>query len=154
MMHRWAALGIVLALSALAPRSAAAQGETPPPGRERAPGFELFQNFPNPFNPETRIPFNLGNPGSCEDTGRLYRVTLRVYNVIAQHVATPILQGAGAPPDMAGREIVNLLLPCGRYTAYWNGNDMRTNREVASGIYVYRMEVDGQIVARKMIVTK
>ena len=153
MKHRWAALLVVLALSALAPRSAAAQG-TPPPSRERAAGFELRQNYPNPFNPETHIPFALGNEAQCTDPGKRYRVSLRVYNVLAQPVAIPILQGAGAPPELAGRELQNLLLPCGTYTAYWNGHYMNTTREVASGIYIYRLEVDGQVQARKMIVTK
>lgn len=153
MMHRWAALLVVLALSALGASSAAAQG-TPPPSRERAPGFELSQNFPNPFNPETRIPFTLGNEAQCTDPGRRYRVSLRVYNVLAQPVAIPILQGEGAPPELAGKELMNLLLPCGQYTAYWNGHYLNTTREVASGIYIYRLEVDGQVQARKMIVTK
>ena len=153
MKHRWAALLVVLALSALATSSAAAQG-TPPPSRERASGFELRQNFPNPFNPETRIPFALGTDAQCEDPGRRYRVTLRVYNVLAQPVAIPILQGEGAPPEVAGKELHNLLLPCGTYTAYWNGHYMNTTREVASGIYIYRLEVDGQVQAKKMIVTK
>jgi hypothetical protein len=153
MMHRWAALLVVLALSALATSSAAAQG-TPPPSRERAPGFELRPNFPNPFNPETKIPFTLGNPAQCAESGRVYRVSLRVFNVLAQPVAIPVLLGEGAPPEMGGKPLVNLSLPCGSYTAYWNGHYMNTTDDVPSGIYIYQIEVDGQKQARKMIVTK
>ncbi|HUF27196.1 MAG TPA: hypothetical protein VMM18_09480 [Gemmatimonadaceae bacterium] len=150
MKHRWAALIFVLALTALVTRGADAQGGT---GRDRGAGMELGQNFPNPFNPETRIPFALGDPDQC-DAARLYRVTLRVYNVLSQPVATPLLQGEGAPPDMAGRTLENLSLPCGRYTAYWDGNYMNTSREVASGVYLYVLEVDGRKILRRMIVTK
>ncbi|KAA3616775.1 MAG: T9SS C-terminal target domain-containing protein [Calditrichaeota bacterium] len=41
--------------------------------------FELFQAYPNPFNPETNIEFELKNPGL---------VSLAVYNVLGQKVAT------------------------------------------------------------------
>jgi len=45
-------------------------------------------------------------------------------------------------------------MTCGQYTAYWNGNYRNTSNEVASGIYMYVVEVDGQRTVRKMLVTK
>lgn len=152
MKHRWAALWFVLALSALVPRGAAAQGGTSPPPRTQSKGFELGQNFPNPFNPETRIPFAVGDPPTCTESGK-HRVTLRIYNLLAQLVAVPILQG-GTGNVAAGQPLENVTLSCGQFTAYWNGNYLNTSREVASGIYLYRIEVDGKALVRKMIVMK
>ena len=151
MKHRWAALAVVLALGALVPRYAEAQGSTGSgsPAR-RSPGFELGQNFPNPFNPTTTIPFTIGDYPTCTDPGRQYRVSLRIYNVLAQLVAVPILQGG----DGAGQPVVNLSLRCGSYTAWWNGNYLNTSQEVASGIYLYRIEVDGRPATKKMLVLK
>ena len=99
MKHRWAALVFVLALSAFMPRHADAQqaadtGQARGGGRQ--PGMKLGQNFPNPFNPETRIPFSIGTAPDCADSGRQYRVSLRVYNVLAQLVAVPLLQGGSS----------------------------------------------------------
>ena len=156
MKHRWAALAVaVLALSAFVPRDAAAQTGGQPP-RERDAGIGLGQNYPNPFNPETRIPFSVGlsgEPPACTDPSRQYRVSLRIYNLLAQLVAVPVLQG-GADGVEGGQRIENLRLPCRDYTAYWDGKYMGTGREVASGIYLYRLEVDGKAVVRKMIVMK
>ncbi len=153
MKHRWAVLMVcMLTIGTLRSNTAAAQ-ETPPaptPQRERTPGFELGQNYPNPFNPSTTIPFVIGDYPVCTDAARQYRVTLRVYNVLAQLVAIPILQGEPAP----GQSVQNLLLACGRYTAYWNGNYLTTSREVASGIYLYQIQVDGRATVKKMLVMK
>ena len=154
MKHRWAALVFVLALSALMPRSADAQtaDTARPRAGARSPGMKLGQNFPNPFNPETRIPFAVGDPPTCSDGGKEYRVTLRVYNVLAQLVAVPLLQGGAS--TVAGRPIEGLQLQCGDYTAYWDGKYLNTSREVASGVYLYRLEVNGRAVVKKMIVMK
>lgn len=151
----WAALATVLVLSALVPRAAAAQQSTSttPPPRERNAGFGLGQNYPNPFNPETRIPFTIGDAPTCTDPARTYRVTLRIYNLLAQLVAVPVLQG-GAGDVAGGQPLENVALTCKQYTAYWNGKYLNTDREVASGIYLYRLEVDGRAVVKKMIVMK
>ncbi|HEX2717334.1 MAG TPA: hypothetical protein VHM67_06595 [Gemmatimonadaceae bacterium] len=149
MRLRWAALVAVLALSAAAPRVVRGQG-TQPAG-DRTQVAELGQNYPNPFNPTTTIPFSIGDSPGCADRGRLYRVTLRIYNVLAQLVAVPILQGTSGN---AGRPVENVQLSCGQYTAYWDGTYLRTTREVASGVYLYRLEVDGRMIVRKMIVMK
>ena len=149
MKLRWAALVAVLTLSAAAPRLL--QGQGIQPAGDRTQVAELGQNYPNPFNPTTTIPFSVGDAPGCSDHGRLYRVTLRIYNVLAQLVAVPILQGTSGN---AGRPVENVQLGCGQYTAYWDGTYLRTTREVASGVYLYRLEVDGRMIVRKMIVMK
>jgi outer membrane protein assembly factor BamB len=49
------------------------------PASNQQTGFHLAQNFPNPFNPETVILFEVGRPG---------RVVLKVYNILGKEVAT------------------------------------------------------------------
>ena len=152
MMHRWAALLVVLAFSAFMPREGAAQSP-PTSARERSNG-SLKQNYPNPFNPETRIPFDLGDPPTCSNPGRQYRVSLRIYNLLAQLVAVPVLQG-GTGGVAGGEPLDGLLLTCNSYTAYWDGKYMNSSREVASGIYLYQLVVDGRPApVKKMIVMK
>ena len=56
-MHfRWAALALVLALCAVTPKSAAGQQDNRPRGRKLG---TLGQNYPNPFKPDTFIPFTI-----------------------------------------------------------------------------------------------
>lgn len=162
MKHRWAALLTVLALGTLVPTSAAAQGGaiTPPTAGDRSPGVQLGQNFPNPFNPATVIPFTIGDPPTCsKDAGRQHRVSLRVYNILAQLVAVPVLQGGGGTAGAtgsndSGRPVVNVMLTCGSYTAFWNGNYLSSTRQVPSGVYIYVIEFDGRTLGRKMILLR
>ena len=74
----------------------------------------LSQNFPNPFNPVTKIEFGLAAPAA---------VSLRIY-------------------DAAGR-LVRVLeegaLAAGRYTRIWDGRDTGGSR-VSSGVYFYRLD--------------
>ena len=149
MKLRWAALMTVLTLSVVAPRHASGQGTLP--GGDKSTVAVLGQNFPNPFNPTTTIPFSVGDAPTCSDQSRIHRVTLRIYNVLAQLVAIPILQGTSGN---AGQPLENVQLGCGQYTAYWDGMYFRSSREVASGVYLYRLEVDGKMLVRKMIVMK
>ena len=150
MMHRWAARLLVLALCTLVPSHARSQQS----GQDRTTGSALGQNYPNPFNPETRIPFTIGGYPNCADPGRQYRVSLRIYNVLAQLVAVPVLQGSTANGVAGGQPLLNLSLTCGEYTAYWDGKIMRSGREAASGIYGARLEVNGNPIMRKMTVRK
>ena len=152
MKHLWVAL-VVLALSAFMPGKLSAQGTSTQSGRARGAGSELGQNYPNPFNPETKIPFSIGDGAGCTDPSRLYRVSLRIYNVLAQPVAVPVLQG-GTGNVAGGEPIDRLFLTCGAYTAYWDGKDAKTQQEVASGVYLYRLEVDGKPLVKKMLVSK
>lgn len=139
----WAVLG--LGLWAVGGGSAWGQDQQRPP-----PNVELKQNYPNPFNPATTIPFALG--GELWTSGRQPVVSLKVYNVLGQLVAIPILQGTGQQLD-------NVPLSCGEtagcnYTAYWDGKVLGTEREAASGVYLYQLVVNGRRFTRKMLVMK
>jgi len=147
MRFRWAALAVVLTLT-LMPQLGKAQGSTQ--GTSKRPVVTLKQNYPNPFNPETWIPFDIG----CkDDPSQQFKVSVTILNVLAQYVAVPTLQG-GTGNVAGGQPLQNVLLTCGSYTAYWNGNYRNTSNEVASGIYMYVIEVDGVKTVRKMLVTK
>jgi hypothetical protein len=153
MKLRWAALSVVLAFSALMPSNAAGQtGGQPSAPRRTGPIGKLGQNYPNPFNPETWIPFSVDS--TCTEPNRQYRVTMRIYNLLTQVVAVPRLQG-GSGSTAGGDVLENVVVSCGSYTAYWNGKYLNSDREAASGVYLYRLYVDGQFQEmRKFLVTK
>jgi hypothetical protein len=155
MKHLWRSLDIVLALSAFMPGRSAAQGTSPQPGRGQGAGFKLEQNFPNPVTQDTRIRFTVSDDQVCTDSGRQHRVSLRIYNLLAQLVAVPVLQG-GVGNAGGGEPLENLLLTCSTepYIAYWNGKSSQTGEDVASGIYLFRLEVDGKVLVKKMIVRR
>ncbi len=130
------ALGLLIA----APAIAQAQDSTS--------RVQLGRNYPNPFNPETTIPFTLDE--SLWSGGAQPIVSLRIYNILAQLVAVPILQGSGERLD-------GVLLAwngTGQYTAYWDGKVRDTDREAASGVYVYQLVVNGQAHTKKMTIVK
>jgi hypothetical protein len=140
------ASGVSLALLALliAPSLQAQE----PPQRPRS-GFSLEQNYPNPFNPETRIPFVLDEELFAE--GRFPVVSIRIFNILQQLVAVPT---ALRHPLGDGVPVTNLEYPSpGRYEAYWDGADSN-GRQVASGIYLMQLSVNGMSQTRKMYVTK
>ncbi|MGH7531056.1 MAG: hypothetical protein ACREMN_11790 [Gemmatimonadales bacterium] len=137
----WAVLG---GLGLVAAGAGQIQGQAPPP-------VELKQNYPNPFNPATTIPFTLS--GDLFANGHRPQVSLKIYNVLAQLVAVPILQGTGEALD-------NLELTCANsggcsFNGYWDGKVLNTDREAASGIYIYQLLIDGRRYGtRKMIIMK
>jgi len=79
--------------------------------------FALHQSFPNPFNPETAIRYDVPLAG---------KVTLKIYNLAGQLV----------------RVLVDARQTPGRHTVMWDGRDAE-GHEVASGAYFYRMTVPG-----------
>src|SRR6266498_3639728 len=81
----WAVLGLGLVVTGAREGQGQAQGPPAP--------VELKQNYPNPFNPATTLPFTLS--GDLFANGHRPRVSLKIYNVLAQLVAVPILQGTG-----------------------------------------------------------
>ena len=95
------------------------------------PGIiELRQNHPNPFNLQTQIEFYI--PGN-----RPVAVSLEIFNILGQRVAT-VFEGSASP---------------GRHEAAWNGRDSG-GREVASGLYLYRLKADNLTLTRKMVLLK
>jgi hypothetical protein len=92
--------------------------------------FALHQNFPNPFNPDTTIKYELAESAD---------VTLQIYNVLGQVVRT-----------LVGSEAQN----AGRYQIRWNGMDDR-GVPVSSGVYFYRISADGKFQnVRKLMLLK
>ena len=136
----WFAAVVVFAVSSLQ----AQETPEPPSG-----GFSLGQNYPNPFNPETRIPFDLDE--ELFSNGEAAVVTIRVFNILQQLVAIPT---ALRHPLGEGVAVSDLEYPGpGRYEAYWDGTD-GSGRQVASGIYLMQLTVNGVSQTRKMYVTK
>ena len=90
--------------------------------------FSLSQNYPNPFNPKTIIEFSLPQKSN---------VKLTVYNVLGQRMNV----------------LVDKVLSAGKYTVTWDGTDYN-GLSVASGIYFYRLETDGFLTSRKMVLLK
>ena len=96
----------------------------------------LSQNFPNPFNPTTRIQFALPKPGL---------VSITIYNVLGQEV----------------RRLVNdQSYTTGFHYVTWDGRN-GANQSTSSGVYLYRIEVkDGASQervfqqAKKMLLVK
>src|SRR5918911_3497272 len=91
----------------------------------QAPRVELRENYPNPFFPATTIPFVISQE-VCAGS-RKPVVSLKVYNVLVQVVAIPVLErpsGPRSPKDpgpRAGERLDSLRLDCGRYRAFWDG---------------------------------
>ncbi len=132
----WPGWGLVL-LALAAPLSA--QQALPPP-------VDLGENFPNPFWPSTTIPFTL-NPELCRG-GRRPEVSLRIVNVLAQEVATPVLRGTDSLP------VDRLRLSCGRFLADWDGRFADPDQELSPGVYLFVLTVNdrryvGRMIARR-----
>ena len=94
---------------------------------------QLLANYPNPFNPETWIPYQLAT-----DTN----VQIKIYNT--QGVVIRALQlghqSAGYYTDR-------------NHAAYWDGRNS-LGELVASGIYFYQLETDEMSTLRKMVILK
>ena len=131
-------LCVLLLFCSGAAASVAAQ-DPPPPGNELDLGFKLEQNYPNPFDVETRIPFRLEE--SLFEDGESPTVSIRILNVLRQFVAFPV---ALAVPGGEGLPLLQMEYTSpGRYEAYWDGRD-RNGNLVASGVYIVHMMVNGK----------
>lgn len=138
-MRRLLCVGVILLLG-FGASTTRAEAQSSSGNRDR--GFQLEQNYPNPFNPVTRIPFLLGE--ELYRSGQAVRVTIRIYDALRQLVAIPT---ALNHPAGNGAAIENLEYTTpGLHLAFWDGLD-RDGREVASGIYIVQLEVNGRKAA-------
>jgi hypothetical protein len=139
-------LVLLLLAGSLSPPDARAQARGDPTA-EQDTGFSLEQNYPNPVNPETFIPFRLEE--TLFRNGDTAVVTLRVYNILRQVVAIP--EALDAATGRRVRLINTAFTRPGRTIAHWDGRDA-AGRRVPSGVYYYELVVNDVPVVRKMIV--
>ena len=116
-------------------------------GNKKA-ALHLGRTIPIRFNPETRIPFDL-HEVLFSDGGTAI-VSVRIYNVLQQFVATPT--ALSHPSGQAPLVDLEYVTP-GRYEAYWDGLD-QSGWEVASGIYFVQLTVNGATAVMRMYVAK
>lgn len=90
--------------------------------------FALYQNHPNPFNPETEIGFELSMNA---------QVTLEIYNSLGQKIIT----------------LLNEPRPAGFQKIIWNGRD-DFGRQVGSGIYFYRIKAGNFAATKKLVLLR
>jgi hypothetical protein len=141
---------LMLLFAGLLPGSLSAQqvGVGLEPGETSTAGFQLGSNYPNPFNPDTRIPFELFDSVFVE--GRPASVTIRIYDILRQYVASPT---ALAHPAGDGALVIDLEYTSpGRHEAYWDGRN-RSGYLVASGVYVLELTVNGRTQSRRIFVS-
>ena len=90
--------------------------------------FSLERNYPNPFNPITKIRYQLA---------KSVKVNLSVYNILGEKVIS----------------LVDAKQNAGKHEVSWNGRDIN-GRLVGSGLYFYRIEADDFIKTYKMMLLK
>lgn len=89
----------------------------------------LLQNFPNPFNPETTISFDLSKEAVVE---------LGIYNMTGQQIRT-LVSGA--------------VMSAGNYRYIWDGLD-DSGAKMVSGVYFYHLKADEFTSVKKMALLK
>lgn len=90
--------------------------------------YALAQNYPNPFNPTTTIAFSLREAGL---------VQLEVFNLQGQRV----------------RALIARNLNAGEHRVVWDGRD-EAQQLAPSGVYLYRLQVNGYVITKKMSFVK
>ena len=104
------------------------------PGQRGKPGTtELLVNYPNPFNPDTWIPYQLA---------RTSNLSITIYD-IRGNVVRELSLGHQTAGYYIGRS----------RAAYWDGRN-KTGERVSSGIYFYGFKTDDMSTVRKMIILK
>jgi hypothetical protein len=149
MRRTWGILFVLLSMFGLA-TGVSAQDPTRPTGRQ-ASEFSLEQNYPNPFRAgtPTRIPIILNEVLFAE--GAPVVVSLHVYNILHQLVATPTALGH---PGGDGVPVVDLqYTQPGRHLALWDGRDQSGNALVA-GVYLVTVVVNGEKLSRRMFLAR
>lgn len=95
---------------------------------EKPKALVLYGNFPNPFNPETKIRFALPEKNN---------VSIKIFNVLGEQIRN-LNQGS---------------LEAGFHQVHWNGTN-QTGLPVGSGIYFYQIYVGRQVLRGKMMFIK
>ncbi len=98
----------------------------PPRGPEKV---QLWQNHPNPFNPETRIVFEISASGEAS-----VMMMLKIYNLAGQEVIA-MFSGQVVP---------------GQYEVIWNGKN-EAGQLLSSGFYIYVLHARRIRHSRKML---
>ena len=93
----------------------------------------LAQNFPNPFNPETWIPYQLSQDAN---------ITIQIHNISGHNVRTLNL----------GHKAIGSYMTSST-AAYWDGKNS-TGETVSSGIYFYTLKTKDFSATRRMIILK
>ena len=93
----------------------------------------LLANYPNPFNPETWMPYQLTTPA---------QVTLTIYNMNGQLVRRLAV----------GHQAAGMYWSRSR-AAYWDGRN-QLGEPVASGLYFYTLTADEFTATRRMLILK
>jgi len=90
--------------------------------------FNLEQNFPNPFNPQTIINYQIGIQS---------HVRLDIFNILGQNIQT----------------LVNQEQEPGHYQIRWSGENLEHSR-VGSGVYFYRLKAGDYVKTKKMLIIR
>lgn len=90
--------------------------------------FRLEQNYPNPFNAGTVISWQMNMPGHVE---------LSVFDVLGRRV----------------RNLIDAELPAAFHAINWDGTS-DDGKELASGVYLYRLVVNSQTASRRMVLIR
>ena len=104
--------------------------------------FELFQNYPNPFNPSTKIKFTIPLSPLHGGDGRGGLVTLKVYDILGNEIAT----------------LINEELPAGEYEVEFSGKGGSASGgnayNLPSGIYFYTLKAGNFSETKKLVLLK
>lgn len=90
--------------------------------------FILHKNYPNPFNPYTKIEYEIPI---------VTKVTLKIYNILGQEIKT----------------LVDHEQKTGNYKIFWDGTN-NYNIQVSSGLYIYQIRAGKFIQSKKMILLR
>lgn len=87
-----------------------------------------IKNYPNPFNPNTEISFDLKQDSKVE---------IAIYNIKGQKVNT----------------LFDSMLKAGHHQLHWNSTDSNA-KKVCSGVYLYQIKTSNDIIQKKMLLLK